>query len=35
LCAGGQLQRVVGEQFGISQSHVSQIVRRVIWDHIK
>lgn len=34
LYAGGMYQRVVAEQFGISQSNVSIIVRRIAWPHL-
>jgi hypothetical protein len=32
---GGALQRVVGEIYGISQSHVSELVHRKCWGHVE
>lgn len=34
-CAAGEPQRVVGESFSISQSHVSQVARGVIWGWVE
>lgn len=33
-CAAGELQRVVGADFGITQNYVTDIVRRRRWKHI-
>lgn len=32
--AAGEVQRVIGADYGIEQSHVSLIVRRGVWQHL-